>query len=905
MRTIMAFDGRKDRLESLTALLGSRFQDVQVIRVNSWEEGAALVAEAGEGEGVLIVHVAGPGAETREEAESAPPGDEDVYRHVFEHSPIGKSLTFLDGRINPNRALCEMLGYTADQLRALRWQDITPAEDIERVQLALAPLFTRERESVRFEKRYVRSDGAIIWGEVSTSLRRDPSGQPLCYMTSVLDITERKTRERVRQLTVDTLAKLNEERDLRAAVAGLLETVREATGADAVGLRLRAEQDYPYFDQEGFSEDFLLAERSLLVRDPAGGLCHDEAGAATLACLCGQVLTGRLPSEDPSGTPYGTFWTNDSRALLEADSGPNGVRYGRYRCILDGYASIALIPIRAGRVTTGLLQINGRAAGLFTRALIEVLEGLCANLGQALLRRQAEDSLRAVDARLHGMFDHMSSGVAVYRPVGDGEDFEFLDYNAAAERSTGVTRGELLGRRVTEVFPGVRDFGLFEVFSRVHRTGVPEHHPSMLYQDGRLAFWTENYVYRLPTGELVAIFDDETERRQAEKERELLMSQLLQAQKLESVGRLAGGVAHDFNNMLGVIQGHAELALEHLEPSQPLHGDLQEILRVAKRSTDLTRQLLAFARRQTVNPRPLDLNRAVEGMLRMLRRLIGEDVSLVWRPGDGPATVRMDPTQVDQILANLCVNARDAITGAGRITIETGIETLGEDVARPEGVAPGDYVRLTVSDDGCGMDEETRLHAFEPFFTTKESGQGTGLGLATVYGIVRQNEGVIRLESAPGRGTRCVLWLPWAELASVVEAPEKTPEATSAGESILLVEDEPANLRVTRLLLERLGYRVTGVGTPAEALALDDAVLVSFDLLLTDVVMPGMNGRELAGRLARRRPGLRCLFMSGYTADVIAHHGILEGGVDFIQKPFSKTVLAARLRAVLDRPTTP
>ena len=638
-----------------------------------------------------------------------------------------------------------------------------------------------------------------------------------------------------------------------------------------------------------------------------------------------------------------------------------------------------------------------------------------------LPRRRTEDALRAVEERLREMFDHMTSGVAVYRPVGDGEDFEFLDYNAAAERATGVGRGELLGRRVTEVFPGVRELGLFEVLARVHRTGRPEHHPSREYRNGRLAFWVENYVYRLGTGEVVAIFDDVTERRQAdeqirlhshilansqeeiflfdaatlrftyanrcalenlqlsvdrlleltpvdikpeldrasfeailaplragtlrlqvfetthrradgstypvevhlqlfeeqrlflavimdisarrqaEKERDHLVAQLLQAQKLESVGRLAGGVAHDFNNMLGVIQGHAELALEHLDPALPLAACLREILEVAGRSADLTRQLLTFARRQAVTPRPMDLNETVAGLIRMLRRLLGEDVALDWRPCEQRAGVLMDPAQVDQVLVNLCVNSRDAITGSGRIAIETAVETLDAVTARQAGVAPGGWVRLIVSDDGCGMDEETRLHAFEPFFTTKGAGRGTGLGLATVYGIVQQNGGRIRLEPAPVRGTRCVILLPLRESEGEEAGPPVDVASGGAGESILLVEDEPANLRVTRMMLERLGYQVTGVGTPEEALALGARMSAPFDLLMTDVVMPGMNGRELARALLQRHPGLRCLFMSGYTADIIAHHGILEDGVDFLQKPFSKTTLAARLRSVLDR----
>jgi two-component system, cell cycle sensor histidine kinase and response regulator CckA len=381
-----------------------------------------------------------------------------------------------------------------------------------------------------------------------------------------------------------------------------------------------------------------------------------------------------------------------------------------------------------------------------------------------------------------------------------------------------------------------------------------------------------------------------------------LTAQFQQAQKMESVGRLAGGVAHDYNNMLSVIIGFSELALGKTNPSQPIHADLVEILLAARRSAEITRQLLAFARSQTIAPEVLDLNGTIEGMLKMLRRLIGEDIDLAWLPDTDLWPVRMDPAQIDQILANLCVNARDAITDIGKVTIET--ENITFDAAYcadHPGFLPGEHVMLAVSDNGCGMDEETRNHLFEPFFTTKEVGKGTGLGLATVYGIVKQNDGFINVYSEPGAGTTFKIYLPrhaGLGIQKKVESAVTTP--LSQDETVLLVEDEVSILKMSSMMLESLGYKVLAANDPDEGERLAVEHEGEIHLLMTDVVMPGMNGRDLAKRLQAVRPAMKCLFMSGYTADVIAHRGVLDEGVNFIQKPFSKKELAGKVRRALE-----
>jgi PAS domain S-box-containing protein len=400
-------------------------------------------------------------------------------------------------------------------------------------------------------------------------------------------------------------------------------------------------------------------------------------------------------------------------------------------------------------------------------------------------------------------------------------------------------------------------------------------------------------------------YKDITERKNAEADREKLQAQLTQAQKMESVGRLAGGVAHDFNNMLGVILGYTELALLRTDDNHKLIADLKEIQKAAHRSSDITKQLLAFARKQTISPRKLDLNDTVESMLKMLRRLIGENIDLVWQPSAHLWPVKLDPTQIDQILANLCVNARDAIEGVGKITIDTGNKTFDAAYCKEHsGFIPGDFVQLSVSDNGSGMDRETLDNLFEPFFTTKEVGKGTGLGLATIYGIVKQNNGFIDVYSEPGQGSTFRIYLPRLVQEKEVFKSVSGKKATAGGtETILLVEDEPTILSMTQKMLERKGYSVLPAVTPAEAIDLAGTHTDPIHLLMTDVVMPEMNGRDLAGQIKGLCPDIRLLFMSGYPANVIAHQGMLDDGVAFIQKPFSMGDLTEKLREVLDENT--
>ena len=509
--------------------------------------------------------------------------------------------------------------------------------------------------------------------------------------------------------------------------------------------------------------------------------------------------------------------------------------------------------------------------------------------------RRTERALGASEAKARGIIDHVGLGVAVVDP-----EMVVLDTNP----------------RVREWFPVAdpgRQLHCFEWFCQEKRDNVCEECPvSRTLRDGVVHAATRTVLrdgvtrsyHQVSSPVLdeegrvtaaIVIIEDVTERLAAQ-------AQASQNQKMEAIGRLAGGVAHDFNNMLQVILGHAELALDECGPDDAVAGNIREIVGAADRSAGLVAQLLAFARRQVTAPRNLDLNATIDGTISMLQRLIGENIALEWRPGDDVWPVRMDPAQLDQVLANLCVNARDAVGDTGNIVIETGNGAFDEAwcAANPD-FKPGDYALLTVSDDGCGMDRETQARLFEPFFTTKSLGRGTGLGLATVYGIVRQNGGFIKVYSEPGRGTTFRICLPrHADEAALPPAEETMAAAATGNEVLLLVEDEPRLLSMAQAMLTRLGYRVVAQGSPEAALAAAAQLEGPIDLLVTDVIMPGMDGRELSRRLCERRPDLRTLFMSGYSGNIIAHHGVLEPGVHFLQKPFTTRDLAAAVRAALD-----
>jgi PAS domain S-box-containing protein len=546
--------------------------------------------------------------------------------------------------------------------------------------------------------------------------------------------------------------------------------------------------------------------------------------------------------------------------------------------------------IRHALVSMESVTLAGAAEPLNIVVLVDMTERR--QVEQAL--RDSADELRESERRLSSMLANLNLVSLML-----DRDARVTYCNDYFLRLTGWAREEVLGRNWIEFVPPHCRGEVKDVFNAL-LADAPEawhHENEILTRMGdRLMIRWNNSVLRSASGEAVgaaAIGEDITEHKRTEE-------QLQQSQKMEAVGRLAGGVAHDFNNSLGVILGYTELLMRHAAEGQK--GKLEEILKATLHASGLTRQLLAFSRKQIVDPKVLDLNALSSDLEKMLGRLIGEDIDLAIVRGAALGFVKADPGQLEQVVMNLCVNARDAMPDGGLLRIETANIELGAGhLAQHEPVAAGRYVMLAVSDTGGGMDKETLSKIFEPFFTTKEEGQGTGLGLAMVYGIVKQAGGYVWVSSEVGRGSTFKIYLPRIDEAPT-EPQAEAPMPPRGWQTILLVEDEGALRSIAREILEEHGYRVIDASGPDEAIKIAGRLPETIHLLVTDVVMPRMNGRVLAESLVVGRPDLRILYMSGYTDDIIAHRGVLESGTQLLEKPFTARALLGRVRAVLGEP---
>ena len=517
-------------------------------------------------------------------------------------------------------------------------------------------------------------------------------------------------------------------------------------------------------------------------------------------------------------------------------------------------------------------------------------------------RKQAEEALLQSERNYREIFNTVNDAIFIH----DADTGAILDVNDSMLNLYGFSREEVLRLHLNDSCLGTSPYSDAEARQWMAKAIAegPQVFDWHARKKGGELFWVEVALKSASISgqrRILALVRNITERKRMEAEQEKLQAQFTQAQKMESAGRLAGGVAHDFNNMLMGIMGYADLCRDALPADHPSRGYLNEITNASQRSADLTRQLLAFARKQTIAPKVLDLNDAITGMLNLLRRLIGENINMVWSPGANLWPIKFDPSQIDQILTNICVNARDAIDGVGKITIETATATLDQAYCDGHaGAISGEYVLLSVSDSGCGMTKDVLTKIFEPFYTSKDVGKGTGLGLATVYGIIKQNNGYIDVYSEPGKGTTFKIYLSRFRgevakptVAEVAEVPR------CRGETILLVEDEPALLKIYGRSLGALGYKVLLAANPAEAFDIVARHSGDIHLLFTDVVMPGMNGQELAKQLLASSPGLKVLFMSGYPAEVSIQQMLLDESVHFIQKPATRDDIARKVHEVL------
>lgn len=521
--------------------------------------------------------------------------------------------------------------------------------------------------------------------------------------------------------------------------------------------------------------------------------------------------------------------------------------------------------------------------------------------------RKAHAALQVSEARVRTVLDSALDAI-----IGMDEHGTIMDWNPRAEALFGWSRDEAHGRSLTEtIIPPDQREAHRKGFRRLLETGgsalLNKRVEMIAWRRDETVFPVELSIVSLQedgTRRFYGFIADITERRAAEAKLRSIEDQLRQAQKMEAVGRFAGGVAHDFNNLLTVIMGYTDLVMSGLPSDAPTQGDLQEIRNAAERASWLTRQLLAFSRRQILAPQVLDLNALIGDFEKMLHRLIGEDVALKTELAPVLPRIKADPGQIEQILMNLAVNARDAMSEGGHLTIETADVLLDESYPKKVAdVLPGRYVLLAVSDTGCGMDAETSQRIFEPFFTTKEAGKGTGLGLSTVYGIVKQSNGFIWVYSEPGHGTTFKVYLPTVD-TEIGPRKSKAPSVQQpiGVETILLVEDDAALRTLTQRVLERNGYTVLVASNLEEAGRMADEHKRAPHLLLTDVIMPGGSGPDVAARLVARFPDLKVLYMSGYTGTAMAHQGFLESGCPLLQKPYSPDALLQAVRAMLDEP---
>jgi two-component system cell cycle sensor histidine kinase/response regulator CckA len=884
---------------------------------------------------------------------------EEIHRFLFEEAADGIFITDPQGRlVSVNPRGTELTGYPHGELLGLTLTDLIPPENLARDPMRLDE--PRQGKTVLKDRRIRRKDGHLL--PVEISVHRLPGGNLLGL---VRDVTERKKAEEAFRARENLISSVFRAAPVGIGVVSnrillaVNDRICEMVGCrqeDLVGKSARvfypSDAEFEYVGAEKYRQivetgtgtvetrwqckdgriiDVLLSSTPVNPLDMAGGVTFSaldifDRKRAEEALRASETFLQTIIDNSPI-----SMWVSDGRGTLirmnpacrELLQVTDEELVGKYNVLEDNiveqqgamplvkrvfekgesvrftlrYDSAQLRSVRLEKTAQLVLEVTISPVldirGQVVHAIIQHLD--------ITERTRTEETLRESEERFSSFMRHLP-GFAFVKD----HDRRVLYVNELFEVAFGLPLPEWLGKTNDEIWPG-------EVGEKIRRDDeavLASGQARAIVEDvptrGQLrTYRTIKFPIPRPDGPpwLGGMSVDITELKQAEAEKDQFQAQLLQAQKMESVGRLAGGVAHDFNNMLSAIIGHADLAMMQCTPADPIHPNLKAIQNAAQRSADLTRQLLAFARKQTVAPKVLDLNDTVAGMLKMLLRLIGEDIDLVWMPGTGLWPVKLDPSQIDQLLANLCVNARDAIAGVGKITIETENIAFDEDYcAVHPGFPYGEYVLLAVSDDGDGMDQEVLNHLFEPFFTTKVVGQGTGLGLATVYGIVRQNDGFINVHSEPGKGTTFKIYLPrfaGEALEPTAETPAETPQGR--GETVLLVEDEAAILNVGRGMLERLGYTVLTAATPGEALRQAKAHAAEIQLLITDVVMPEMNGRDLAKLISDLKPGLKYLFISGYTANVIAHRGVLDKGLFFLQKPFSMKDLAFKVRQALER----
>jgi hypothetical protein len=806
---------------------------------------------------------------------------EERFRCAFEDTNVAMVLTDMDNRfIRLNAAFAKMFGYSQDEMLQLSMADITHPDDVAESLAQRENLLAGGKQFFQLEKRYLHKDGRILWGLTNVSLVRDRNGQPVMYVGQLQDITERKRAAEANARYIERLRILHEiDRALiagegpAAIAAAALAPLRELLGVPRAIVNL--------FDLAKGEVEWLAAAGRRRI--------HVGPGVRYSIRLMGDLdglRRGEPQLIDVHALPPGP----DVDALLAS-----------------GVHAYMVVPMIAQGELIGALSFGGETAQFSPEQMMTAQEAatqFALAIAQARLhecvkrqahdlevevneRKQANQALQESEARYRLLFAGNPQPMWVY----DLETLAFLHVNDMACRHYGYSNAEFLAMTISDIRPTAAVS--FSPNPGLEQSGVWKHRK----KDGKVIdvettshdFFVDGRAARL------VLANDITERKRLEE-------QFRQAQKMEAVGRLAGGVAHDFNNLLTIIMGYSEIALGKLQPEDMLHGLVDEIQKAGRRAEMLTRQLLAFSRKQVLLPVVLNLTTLLTDMEKMLRRLIGEDVELKRTAGSDLWPVKADPGQMEQIIMNLAVNARDAMPQGGKLTIETANVVLDEQYASQHaGVRQGDYVLLAVTDTGCGMDEATKCRIFEPFFTTKGE-KGTGLGLATVFGIVKQSNGTIEVYSEAGLGTSFKVYLPKEQVEGSESKARPTSSAPLRGtETILLAEDDTGVRNLAAGILRNQGYKVIEACNGREALLVVEQSPEPIQLLVSDVVMPQMGGRQLVEQVLLLQPALKVLYLSGYTDDAIVHHGVLDSGTPFLHKPFSVEGLSQKVREVLDR----
>ncbi|MCX6543177.1 MAG: ATP-binding protein [Acidobacteria bacterium] len=780
-----------------------------------------------------------------------------IFEHSFNDIYVFDSRTL--GLLQMNQGALSKLGYEAGQVESLSVLDLLEGYDEAGFRRLARPLERDEQPGILFSATHVRNNGTTYPVDITLQLWK--MEEPAVFVAIAQDVAERRRGEMIRvaaqriaeiALTAPTIEDMfyqihsvvGELMPARNFYLALYDAISDTINFPYYVDEEDAEVPLPKKPGRGCTEYVLRSGQPLLLTDET----FQELAAR------GEVVLLGPRSADWLGVP------------LVADGKVIGV------LVVQSYGSSP----RHSEADLGILQF------------------VSTQVGMAVMRRQAERAIADRRHQLQGILDAAPFGAHYYELRPDGA-LVFTGANRSADQILHADHSLLAGRDVKEAFPGLASTDVPAIFRRTAADGVPFDLDRLDYDAGGIRGAFEVHAIQTAPRHLAVFFRDITDRIHLEE-------QVRHAQKMESIGRLAGGVAHDFNNLLTVMLGFAAQAKESLSSHDPARADLEEVEEAGAKAASLTRQLLAFARRQVTEPRLLDLNAVTFGMDKMLRRLIGEDIQLVTRLGGQIWTVLADIGQIEQVIVNLAVNARDAMPRGGTLTIETANASLDIGAANEDAdMPPGQYVLLTVDDTGQGMSVDVQEHIFEPFFTTKEMGRGTGLGLATCYGIVKQAGGWIWVSSHLGRGTTFRIYLPRVDAAPETISPSETIERLDGSERVLLVEDEDSVRRVAARVLRQRGYDVTEASDGREALELVNRATDPFDLVLTDVVMPIMGGQELAERLlARGAPVPKILFASGYTEDGIVRQGVLDRNTAFLAKPYTLVALTRKVRATLD-----